>query len=119
MTTTSSRRARPGRIALVVVIVAALVAGVTIFAEWAGGADGSTATDPGRVPVVQTPSGTASTADGGAVAWPAAGEAAVSVGDGPIDASSAHALPMASVSKLVTALMVLEQRPGKIRRIEG
>lgn len=47
-----------------------------------------------------------------AIAWPAAGSAAVGVGG--IDArpaSSVDALPMASISKLVTALMVLDQMP--------
>ncbi|MBV0895155.1 D-alanyl-D-alanine carboxypeptidase family protein [Microbacterium sp. NC79] len=43
--------------------------------------------------------------------WPANGEAALAVGDGTISANSDDALPMASISKLITALMILEARP--------
>lgn len=46
------------------------------------------------------------------VTWPAEGTAAVGAeGLGTIPASSAEALPMASIVKLVTALMVLEKAP--------
>lgn len=47
-----------------------------------------------------------------AVAFPADGSAAVSVrGMGSVAASSGEAAPMASITKLVTVLMVLEQMP--------
>lgn len=47
-----------------------------------------------------------------AVVWPAVGSAAVSVaGFDTTPASSAAAMPMASITKLVTAQMILEQMP--------
>ncbi len=51
--------------------------------------------------------------------WPASGAAAFAVGDGEIVASSNAALPMASVSKVVTALLVLEARPLEVGQQGG
>ncbi|WP_052460893.1 D-alanyl-D-alanine carboxypeptidase family protein [Microbacterium gorillae] len=45
------------------------------------------------------------------ITWPAQGEAAVAIEDGPILTSSDEPLPMASISKVITALMILEARP--------
>lgn len=113
MTDTLSRRARPGRIAIAALAVTAIIALIVGFARWSADAGLHTTPDPDAFGLVQQPTTGASTGPAGsdAIAWPAVGEAAVAVGDGPISASSTHALPMASVSKLVTALMVLEQRP--------
>ena len=47
----------------------------------------------------------------GSVSWPARGEAAVAIDEGSIAVSSDRPLPMASISKLVTALMILEAKP--------
>jgi len=44
------------------------------------------------------------------IAWPARGAAAYAIGDGEIVSHSDEALPMASITKLITALMVLEER---------
>lgn len=49
--------------------------------------------------------------DAGELAWPEHGSAAVALGDAEPIAHSDHAVPMASITKLVTALMVLEERP--------
>ncbi|MGW8482176.1 hypothetical protein ACWGJP_03515 [Microbacterium sp. NPDC055903] len=47
----------------------------------------------------------------GGYAWPATGAAAIAVNGGPASASSDRAYPMASISKVVTSLMILEERP--------
>lgn len=41
------------------------------------------------------------------VSWPTSGEAAVAFEDGPIAASTSRSLSMGSISKLVTALMIV------------
>ncbi|MGB4134946.1 MAG: hypothetical protein WA971_00150 [Microbacterium sp.] len=46
--------------------------------------------------------------------WPKAGSAAVAIDDGDTVSSSAEAVPMASISKIVTALMVLDVRPDRL-----
>lgn len=46
-----------------------------------------------------------------AVSWPAVGAAAIGLNDAEVTASSDQALPMASISKVVTVLMLLEERP--------
>lgn len=52
------------------------------------------------------------TAPASAVAWPATGAAAVGVaGFDSTPATTADAVPMASITKLVTSLMILEQMP--------
>ena len=63
-------------------------------------------------PTVTPISVQATPAPAAAPAWPAEGSAAVVVdGVGPAVASSGDAVPMASITKLVTALLVLEQAP--------
>lgn len=105
-------RPRPLRIVLVAIVVAALVAAVAVFAQWAGQSGAPAVADPrtSGVPGSVSISPTARAA----LTWPSDGEAAVAVADGPVSASSTRALPMASVSKLVTALMVLEKRPLRV-----
>lgn len=49
-----------------------------------------------------------------AVSWPSAGAAAIGLVDGEVAASSDQALPMASISKVVTVLMLLEERPLRL-----
>lgn len=49
--------------------------------------------------------------DLGSVSWPTTGAAAIGLIDGEVMASSDRALPMASISKVVTVLMLLEERP--------
>ncbi len=64
------------------------------------------------VPVVEEAEPSAVTAPASDVAWPAQGEGAVGIdGVTGVTASSDDAVAMASITKLVTALMVLEQQP--------
>jgi D-alanyl-D-alanine carboxypeptidase (penicillin-binding protein 5/6) len=63
---------------------------------------------PSVMPLAVQPAAAAAAAP----AWPAQGSAAVTVdGVGPAAASSPDAVPMASITKVVTALVVLEQAP--------
>jgi D-alanyl-D-alanine carboxypeptidase (penicillin-binding protein 5/6) len=45
------------------------------------------------------------------IAWPKQGTAAVAVGGGEVHVAADQPVPMASITKLITALMVLEERP--------
>lgn len=49
--------------------------------------------------------------DLGSVSWPSVGAGAIGVNDGEVAASTDQAYPMASISKVVTVLMLLEKRP--------
>ncbi|GAA4762839.1 D-alanyl-D-alanine carboxypeptidase family protein [Microbacterium gilvum] len=87
----SPPRARPLRLVVLLSAVAALIALVVGVVTWAAAAG-----EPEAL---------------GDIRWPDSGSAAVAVADGPVVASSDDPVPMASISKVVTALMVLEERP--------
>lgn len=112
----SHRRRGRARLALVLVALIAVVAPVAGLTAWNAsfGAGGS---------VVEVTETAASSAESTSFDWPAQGAAAVAIGDGPIATSSDAPLPMASISKVVTSLMVLDAVPlgpgeqGPIHRI--
>jgi len=111
----SQPKPRPRRLAnLVAFLVLAVVLGAGI-ATVANLALGPGADAPAAVAEETTDGthgggagGTAVDADG--IAWPAHGAAAYAIDDGEIVTHSDEALPMASITKLVTALLVLEER---------
>ncbi len=103
------RRLRLARFGLFVLLAAGLGAGIATFANSAVGprdAPQAVAEEPAR------PQGPASAGiDGEALAWPQKGAAAVAIGDGDILTHRDEPHAMASITKLLTALMVLEARP--------
>ncbi|GGH38500.1 hypothetical protein [Microbacterium album] len=101
------RRQRLARSGLFVVLAVALGAGIASFANSAVGSGvGPEQGIEAEVVRQELPS-----LDADRMPWPAEGSAAVAAGDGPALARSEEAAPMASITKLVTALMVLEERP--------
>lgn len=98
----SAERSRIRLVLVTLLVLFAMVATLTIWsvAYVALGSRG----EPSAGAVAESSSSTQ-------VAWPAEGEAAFAIGDGQISASSEHPLPMASISKVVTALIILEARP--------
>ncbi|WP_018133783.1 hypothetical protein [Acaricomes phytoseiuli] len=97
----STRRITPVRIELVVAFVL-ILATVGGFALWPDG-------------LVNNEKGVPRTGgEFSSVSWPSEGEAAVGLADGPIAASSGRSLPMGSIAKVVTALMILEDHPLNI-----
>ncbi|WP_456284990.1 D-alanyl-D-alanine carboxypeptidase family protein [Microbacterium sp. JZ101] len=91
MITSSVRRPAAIRIAIVVAVVAVAAALIVGLVTWASKASSSAVVD--------------------GIDWPSQGQAAVAIADGDVVASSDAPVPMASISKVVTALMVLEERP--------
>lgn len=91
MITTSARRPAAIRIAIVIAVLAVAAALIVGLVTWATRASSSAVVD--------------------GLDWPSEGQAAVAIADGEIVASSDSPVPMASISKVLTALMVLEERP--------
>ncbi|WP_421075325.1 MULTISPECIES: D-alanyl-D-alanine carboxypeptidase family protein [unclassified Microbacterium] len=91
MITSSVRRPAAIRIAIVVAVLAVAAALIVGLVTWASKASSSAVVD--------------------GIDWPSQGQAAVAIADGDVVASSDAPVPMASISKVVTALMVLEERP--------
>ncbi|GLJ62268.1 D-alanyl-D-alanine carboxypeptidase [Microbacterium barkeri] len=91
MITSSVRRPAGIRIAIVVAVLAVAAALIVGLVTWASKASSSAVVD--------------------GIDWPSQGQAAVAIADGDVVASSDAPVPMASISKVVTALMVLEERP--------
>ncbi|WP_456285317.1 hypothetical protein M1D46_08780 [Microbacterium sp. JZ70] len=91
MITSSARRPAAIRIAIVVAVLAVAAALIVGLVTWASKASSSAVVD--------------------GIDWPSQGQAAVAIADGDVVASSDAPVPMASISKVVTALMVLEERP--------
>lgn len=108
----TSRRVRPLRILALVALAAVVVTGGAVLTaeildrSSSGPSAPSAQGDGPRVDASATsePSSDQPT-------WPSAGTAAIAFGDEDPVVSSSAALPMASVSKVITALLVLEERP--------
>lgn len=108
----SRRRFRPARVLAVLALVAVVVAGGTALVVQIVGQVSE--------PIAATTTTAADAGEAMASAdWPATGAAAYAVDDGAVVASSDEALPMASVSKVVTALLVLEARPLELGQQGG
>lgn len=102
------RRMRLARFGLFVALAVALGAGITTFANSAVGlreAPQAVAEEPA---VSEAPPPTVSATD---LSWPAEGAAAVAIGDGETLTPSDEPHAMASVTKLVTALLVQHAEP--------
>ncbi|GAA3651456.1 hypothetical protein [Microbacterium marinilacus] len=101
----SRRRQRLARFLSFVVLAVVLGAGIATFANSAvGSRDTEQAAGGGGA-------GAALALESSDIPWPAEGGAAIAVGDGDVltHADDPHA--MASITKLLTALMVLEEKP--------
>lgn len=98
------RRRRAGRVLIPLAVVLALLGGYTAATQlW---------TLDNVTPVVEAADAATVTAPASAIDWPAEGMAAVGVdGVDTTSASSDDVDAMASVTKLITALMVLDERP--------
>ncbi|KQZ05004.1 hypothetical protein ASD19_03095 [Microbacterium sp. Root53] len=105
------RRQRLARFGLFVALAGGLGLGIATFANSAVGPGTDRVPEAVAEEVAEAPAVVAPEIDPTRLAWPAQGAAAVAVGDGPVVTRSDHAVPMASITKLVTALMVLEERP--------
>lgn len=103
-----TRRLRLARFGAFVLLAVGLGAGIATFANSAVGprdTPAAVAEEAARgeltLPVI----------DSAALPWPSEGAAAVAVGDGEVLTPSDERHAMASVTKLITALMVLDERP--------
>lgn len=109
------RRRRLANLAAFLVLAVVLGAGIGTVANLALGSGedvpAAVAEENTAGPATSAPAaGGAPGIDGDGIAWPAHGAAAVAIGDGEVIAHSDEAMPMASITKLLTALMVLEDR---------
>ncbi|WP_203137996.1 hypothetical protein [Microbacterium sp. JZ31] len=102
------RRLRLARFGLFIALAVGLGAGITTFANSAVGPQDAPQAVAEERAVAQATLPALDTAD---IPWPAEGAAAVAVGDGETLTPSDEVHAMASVTKLVTALMVLDAKP--------
>ncbi|WP_309068093.1 hypothetical protein [Microbacterium sp.] len=103
-----TRRLRLARFGLFIALAVGLGAGITTFANSAVGPGDAPPAAAEQSEVAQATLPVLDTAD---IPWPREGAAGVAVGDGETLTPSNEIHPMASVTKLVTALMVLDARP--------
>jgi D-alanyl-D-alanine carboxypeptidase (penicillin-binding protein 5/6) len=103
----SARRRR--RLARTIVIAVVAV----MLGSGAVGITNALLGDTGDAPsaVAEVAPETADGLDPALIAWPKQGTAAVAVGGGEVHVAADQPVPMASITKLITALMVLEERP--------
>ncbi len=103
------RRLRLARFGLFVALAVGLGAGITTFADSAVGARDA----PRAVAEEQAAAEAAAlpALDASDIPWPREGAAAVAIGDGETLTPSDEPHAMASVTKLLTAMMVLEAKP--------
>ncbi len=95
-------------VALVAVVVAGGTALAVQIVEQVSDPPAASSSAPAAGGSAETPQ---ADSGGAEIAWPSTGAAAYAVGDADPVASSGGPLPMASVSKVITALVVLEARP--------
>ena len=102
-TSQAKTKLKPARIIAVLAVILMLGGAGGAFVAWATAPRGTTVeiTD-GSITGLQ---------ESVELTWPENGEAAIAVGDGTISANSDQQHPMASISKLITVLMILEARP--------
>ncbi|MGF3054663.1 D-alanyl-D-alanine carboxypeptidase family protein [Microbacterium sp. YY-03] len=94
---------KPARLIAVLAVILMLGGAGSAFVAWAMAPRGAT--------VEITEGSITGLHESVALTWPKNGEAAIAVGDGTISANSDQPLPMASISKLITVLVILEARP--------
>ncbi|MER7796692.1 hypothetical protein [Microbacterium sp. NPDC096154] len=104
------RRLRLARFGLFVALAVGLGAGITTFANSAVAPRDAAPAAVAEEPVVAGPSPVA-TIEAADITWPATGASAVAVGEGATLTSADEPHAMASITKLLTALMVLEAKP--------
>ena len=102
-----TRRLRLARFGAFVLLAVGLGAGIATFANSAVGPREAPAAVAEEAPKqAELPA-----IDASALPWPSEGAAAVAVGDGEVMTRADERHPMASVTKVLTALMVLDQKP--------
>lgn len=117
MSSVQPRRRRLANLVAFLVLAVVLGAGIGTVAHLAlspgDGLPAAVADEATDTPTSAPAAGSGAVAPGvesDAIDWPDHGAAAIAVGDGEVISHSDEVLPMASITKLVTALMVLEER---------
>jgi len=106
-TTARRIRTRRIRVAALLVVITAIAA---VFGYWLLASSASTATSPIDVPRSEHHGAVGEALP--STVWPAHGQAAVQMGQSPVQAGpNQHAAPIASVAKVMTAYLVLRDHP--------
>jgi D-alanyl-D-alanine carboxypeptidase (penicillin-binding protein 5/6) len=106
---TTARRIRIRRIRVVALLVV-ITAIAAVFGYWLLASSASTATSPIDVPRSEHHGAVGEALP--STVWPAHGQAAVQMGQSPVQAGpNQHAAPIASVAKVMTAYLVLRDHP--------
>jgi serine-type D-Ala-D-Ala carboxypeptidase (penicillin-binding protein 5/6) len=106
---TTARRIRTRRIRVAALLVV-ITATAAVFGYWLLASSASTATSPIDVPRSEHHGAVGEALP--STVWPAHGQAAVQMGQSPVQAGpNQHAAPIASVAKVMTAYLVLRDHP--------